>query len=169
MEQLPPEVIIEYALILDFDSIISLCQTCSYLNAVCDTDHFWRRKTLRDLRELQGWPSGAQDYSSHNSEKISKKSELLTWKEHYHSWILLPIVGSVAENNLFYLEKVVPLTFYDCIWDPIPCVLLSKTELLSIIKRIQHFLKNPIELKDEDCLTQYCQTIQNGLRLLGHH
>jgi len=158
MEQLPPEVIIQYALFLDLDSISSLCQTCRYFNDVCNTEYFWRERTLRD------W-YGAPDWSTY---KITKP-ENQTWKEHYRSWTELPIMGSIAENKLFFIRKLVPFQVSERVWTPVPCMLLSKTEMKAIIEKLSKLLDLSEHNDDDYDLAKYCEIIQSGLMRLGHY
>ena len=49
MDKFPKEMLIEIALKLDIENIIKFCKTNKRTNfVVCENEHFWRRKLLKD-------------------------------------------------------------------------------------------------------------------------
>ena len=155
MEQLPPEVIIHYALNLDFESLVSFCQTCKYINAVCDTEYFWRKKTLRDI-------CGSEDCE----HAILEKPKNFTWKYHYHVWHELPILGSTAPNNIMFIHQ--PMNWAYPVWKKKPCLLFEPKELEQIVNKLRKILPHMDLATPDEEMWQYCEAIKKGLTYLGH-
>src|SRR5438128_47941 len=51
-QYLPNEAIFDLLLSSDFDTIINLCQTSATINNVCQDDHLWQQKLLKDFGDF---------------------------------------------------------------------------------------------------------------------